>query len=80
MTTPPLLQQIEAEEHLNVIGRPEKWQVIDFIGIAYGAYFIWDGWSRPRPKVLNVMIGSTMVYIHAERFFYAPQTPRKLSS
>ena len=66
-----LIQKIIDDEMRNNAGRPQKYQLLDFIGAAYGFYFLQDGWKSQ--KMLNVFIGSTMVYIHTLRFWYAPQ-------
>ena len=78
MTILRTLCKIEAEEQRNVLGRPKKFQIVDGIGIAYGSYFIWATMNpKKAPTWLNIAIAATMIYIHSERFFYAPQTNRE---
>ncbi len=52
----------------------QKWQTLDFIGVALGSYFIYDGVTRKAPPWLTISLGAIMVYIHSQRFFYAPQS------
>ncbi len=73
-----LLCRISNEEHRTLLGRPRKWQLLDFMGVAYGTYFIWESWTRRKPNLTNIMIATTMLYIHSERFFYAPQRKRDI--
>lgn len=70
----PFLAQIKAEEARNFLGAPRKYQLIDFLGVGLGSYFIWETLRRPRPEWVNVALGAIMIYIHSERFVYAPQT------
>ena len=53
---------------------PEAYTPYDFLGAALGAYFLWDGVTGKGPNWMNIALGSIMVYIHTQRFFYAPQT------
>ena len=51
-----------------------KWQPLDFLGVALGSYFIYDGVTHKGPDWLTISLGAIMVYIHSQRFFYAPQS------
>ncbi len=52
----------------------DKFQAIDFFGMALGSYFLWDGVTGKGPKWVTVSIGAIMVYIHSQRFYYAPKS------
>ena len=56
------------------LGVPEAYHVLDFLGVALGSYFIWHGATDRGPAWLTIGLGSIMVWIHSQRFFYAPQT------
>lgn len=73
-----ILGRIAEEEHRNVAGRPEKFQIVDAIGIAYGSLFLFHAATGKVPPWLVAAVAGTMVYIHSERYFYAPQIPRKM--
>ncbi len=72
-----LIERIHTEEHRNVLGRPKKWQAVDFTGISYGAAVLFLATKYRLPKWVNLM-GLSMLYIHSRRFFYAPQEPREV--
>ena len=73
-----LLQRIKREEVANWLGTPRKYQAIDFLGVGLGSYFLWEALKSSGKRTgvpwINVGLGAIMVYIHSERFFYAPQT------
>lgn len=56
------------------LGLPEPFEVIDLLGFALGSYFLWNGVTKKGPQWLTVSLGAIMMYIHSQRFFYAPQT------
>lgn len=56
------------------LGIPEQFSAIDFLGAALGAYFIWAGATGRAPRWSLAALGGIMVYIHVQRFAYAPQT------
>ncbi len=56
------------------LGLPEPFELIDLLGFGLGAYFLYDGVTRKGPQWLTVSLGAIMIYIHTQRFFYAPQT------
>ena len=53
---------------------PERYQLLDFLGVALGSYFIYAGATDRAPRWLTIALGGVMVYIHSQRFFYAPRT------
>jgi len=59
-------------------GMAEKFQPIDALGVALGSYFIYQGVTNRAPKWLTVSLGAIMIYIHATRFFIAPQDKQGL--
>ena len=77
MTEQPNL--ITIEELRNYCDCPKKFQFLDFMGVSFGSYFIIDGFRRLNKKPRDgwsratVLIGMTMLYIHAKRFFWAKQ-------
>lgn len=57
------------------LGFPNAYHVMDATGVVMGAYFLWDGVKYKRPTAwVSISLGAIMIYIHAQRFFYAPQT------
>lgn len=56
------------------LGIPEPYSLIDFMGAALGTYFIWAGATGRAPRWSLAAIGGVMLYIHVQRFAYAPQT------
>lgn len=58
---------------------PEAYHPIDAIGAAMGSYFIYQGTTGKGPDWLTVSLGAIMVWIHAQRFFYAPQSQAGLT-
>lgn len=67
--TDTLVDQLLEEELRNWQGTPRPFQLLDFLGVGLGSYFLWDGWGRNN---LNVALGAVMIYIHAQRFLLAP--------
>lgn len=56
------------------LGVPKAYQPFDAIGVAMGGYFLWDGVRTPRPTSwVSIGLGAVMIYIHTQRFLYAPQ-------
>lgn len=53
---------------------PEAYHPLDFIGAAMGSYVIYQGATGKGPDWVTIAIGTIMVYIHTQRFFYAPQS------
>lgn len=56
------------------LGIGDKFEPLDFLGVALGSYFIYNGVTRKGPQWLNISLGAIMVYIHSQRFFYAPKS------
>ncbi len=56
------------------LGIPEPFEAIDFLGVALGSYFLYEGVTGKGPQWLTISLGAIMVYIHSQRFFYAPQS------
>ncbi len=52
---------------------PKAYHPLDFIGAAMGSYVIYSG-ATGKPDWVTISIGAIMVYIHTQRFFYAPQS------
>ena len=56
------------------LGMPKAYQPLDAMGVAMGAWFLYDGVAYPRRTAwVNIALGAVMIYIHSQRFFYAPQ-------
>lgn len=62
------------------LGVPRQYTLFDFLGIALGGYILWAGVTRRAPDWSLTAIGTIMLYIHTQRFFYAPQTGEGLRS
>lgn len=56
------------------LGLPRAYSTLDFLGMALGSYFIWAGATGKAPRWSLAAIGGVMIFIHTQRFFYAPQT------
>ena len=54
------------------IGVGDAYQPLDALGMALGAYFIYAGATNKAPNWLTAALGGVMIYIHTQRFFYAP--------
>ncbi len=72
MTEP--LPIVKSEFRGGWLGLPEQFELIDLLGFGLGAYFLYDGVTRKGPQWLTISLGAIMIYIHTQRFFYAPQT------
>ena len=56
------------------LGIKRRYEPLDFLGVALGAFFIWDAVAKKKaPQWVPIALGSIMVYIHSRRFFYAPK-------
>ncbi len=56
------------------LGMPRQFEAIDFLGLAMGSYFLYNGVTGKGPKWATISLGAIMMYIHTRRFFYAPTT------
>ena len=69
-----LNELVKTELRQGWLGVPKAFQPFDAIGVAMGGYFIWDGVNTRRPTSwLSISLGAIMIYIHSQRFLYAPQ-------
>lgn len=55
------------------LGVGEAYHPLDFLGVALGAYGIYAGLTGRAPRALTVGLGALMIYIHGQRFLYAPK-------
>jgi len=53
---------------------PRAYSLLDFLGAALGSYFLWAGATGRAPRWSLAAIGGIMIFIHTQRFFYAPQS------
>lgn len=60
------------------LGMPRQFEAIDFLGFALGSYFLYDGVTNKGPRWVTISLGAIMIYIHSQRFFYAPTTKEGL--
>lgn len=56
------------------LGLPEPFETLDLLGVALGSYFVYEGVTGKGPQWLTISLGAIMIYIHSQRFFYAPQS------
>ena len=56
------------------LGLPEPFEMLDLLGVALGSYFVYEGVTGKGPQWLTISLGAIMIYIHSQRFFYAPQS------
>lgn len=68
-----MITELIAEELRNAAGAPHRYQLLDFLGVGLGSWFILETLRRPDPTWANVALGAIMIYIHAQRFLLAPQ-------
>ena len=54
------------------LGLPRQFELIDLLGFAMGSYFLYNGVTNKGPQWVNISLGTIMMYIHSQRFFYAP--------
>jgi len=55
------------------LGVGDKYQPLDALGTALGAYFLYAGATNKAPDWLTAALGGVMIFIHTQRFFYAPK-------
>jgi len=55
------------------LGAGDAYQPLDLLGTALGAYFLYAGATSKAPNWLTATLGGVMIFIHAQRFFYAPK-------
>lgn len=63
------------------LGVPQAYNLFDFTGAALGAYFIYSAVGKDKrfaPPWFTASLGVLMIFIHTQRFFYAPQTKEGL--
>ena len=63
------------------LGMPRKYSIVDMAGVALGGYMAYMGVRELRRTeswqgVAAVGFGAVMIWIHMQRFFYAPQDQR----
>ena len=68
------IQIVKDEFRGGWLGMPEPFEVIDLLGFSLGAYFTWAAVTKKGPDWLSIALGGIMMYIHSQRFFYAPKT------
>ena len=62
------------------LGLPKPFKPIDLLGVGLGSYFIYSAVTNKAPPWLTISLGAIMIYIHSQRFFYAPQTKEGLQA
>jgi len=60
------------------LGVPRQYTLLDFLGIAFGVALLVA--ARKHRDFTLAALGGVAVYIHSQRFFYAPQTGEGLRS
>ncbi len=58
------------------LGFPRAFQIIDLMGMSLGAWMAYMGW-RDRGQwqgLVSIGLGAVMMFIHSQRFAYAPQS------
>jgi hypothetical protein len=55
------------------LGVGKAYQPLDALGMALGAYFLYAGATKKAPDWLTATLGGVMIFIHAQRFLYAPK-------
>lgn len=78
MTNDLLLQ----EHRGGWLGMPRKYSIIDLAGAGMGGYMGYLGYRELQRSsgswqgLLAIALGGVMIWIHTQRFFYAPQDQR----
>ncbi len=73
------INQIIKEELRSNSKCPKKFQLIDFGGAVFGAFFFTDGLLRIKQGeknigvIIEIIIGTTMGLLHTNRFFTAKE-------
>lgn len=60
------------------LGIDRKYQPLDFLGAALGSYFLYNGVTGKGDRWINVSLGAIMIFIHTQRFFFAPSNKEGL--
>jgi len=73
-----LLNNLLLEELKNSCECPEKFQLLDFLGVGLGTFFITHGVfvlrkHNEETALIEMMLGAIMVFIHSQRFFFAKE-------
>ena len=55
------------------LGVGDAFQPLDALGMALGAYFLYAGATKKAPCWLTATLGGVMIFIHSQRFLYAPK-------
>ena len=55
------------------LGVGDAYQPLDALGMALGAYFLYAGATKKAPCWLTATLGGVMIFIHSQRFLYAPK-------
>lgn len=55
------------------LGVGDAYQPLDLLGAGLGAYFLYAGATGKAPKWLTATLGGLMIFIHTQRFLYAPK-------
>lgn len=56
------------------LGFSEQYELFDALGAGLGAFFLWQAVSGKHLRWASAVLGGIMIYIHTQRFFYAPET------
>jgi len=73
------INQIIKEELRSNSNCPKKFQLVDFGGTVFGAFFFTDGLLRIKQGekniavIIEIIIGTTMGLLHARKFFTAKE-------
>ena len=55
------------------LGVADAYQPLDAAGAALGAFFLFAGATNKVPSWLVAALGSVMIFVHLQKFFYAPK-------
>jgi len=76
--------QLLEEELRNAFGCPQRFQLLDFLGVGLGSYFALFAAEilkkNPGNKlaVVAVGLGAIMIFIHSQRFFVSEDRIRRI--
>jgi len=70
-----MINTLLTEEMRNACDCPEKFQLLDFLGVLLGLFFVFDAMQRLERGADNMAnaelaLGAIMIFIHSRRFLF----------
>lgn len=64
---------LKQELRSSFLGVGDTFQPLDATGAALGAYFLFAGITNRAPPALTALLGGIMIFVHLQKFFFAPK-------